>query len=473
MTATLDRAAEAGLRRAQRDPSGWMETFLAADLWEKQVEVAESVRDHRRTAVKSCHASGKSFLGARIVIWFLNSFPRSIALTTAPTQNQVENILWRELRSAHAAKAKALLGRCLNVRYEIDADWYGLGFKAADTQPDRFQGFHAEHALVVIDEAAGVAPAVYEALDAVMTSESARMLLIGNPTNPSGMFYDAFHSARALYNLITIAADDTPNIKAGKTVRPYLITQQWIDDAVTKFGPDSAYVQSRVHAQFPRTGTDNLIALGWVEAAANRIDAVNMAPDAGPVDVGVDVARTGEDETVIYLRRGLDVLGYDAWNGYDLMQSVGRIQHVMEPYKQYLGQIKVDVIGMGAGVADRLRELGYDVVDVNVSASSSDAEKWPNLRHELWWELRELFHRDEINGVIDETTMGQLTSVKYGFDSRHSMPIIESKEQMKKRGLKSPDRAEALMLAFANIEHGGQWDTVSPDVAAELALMGI
>jgi len=471
VTATLDRAAIAGMERMQRDPAGWMRSFLNADLWEKQIEVAESVRDHRRTAVKSCHGAGKSYLAARIVIWFLHAHPSSIALTTAPTQNQVENILWRELRSAYASKAKGLLGRCLNVRYDIAADWYGLGFKAADTQPDRFQGFHAEHALVVIDEAAGVAPTVYDALDAVMSSESARMLMIGNPTNPSGTFYDAFHSSRSLYNLITIAADDTPNFKAGRTVRPYLITPAWRDDVISKFGPDSAYVQSRVHAQFLTTGVDTLIPLGWAEAAVSRIDLINRAPDAGPVDAGVDVARTGDDETVIYLRRGLDVLGFEAWNGYDLMESVGRIRNVLSPYT--VGQIKVDVIGMGAGVADRLRELGYAVVDVNVSASSSDPEKWPNLRHELWWELRELFHRNEINGVDDETTIGQATSVKYGFDSRHSMPIIETKEQMKKRGLKSPDRAEALMLAFANIDHGGQWDRVTADVADALREMGI
>lgn len=459
----------------QRDPAGWISAFLGADLWEKQIEIAASVRDHRRTAVKSCHGSGKSYLSARIVLWFLHAYPGSLVLTTAPTNNQVENILWRELRTAAASKRQPLLGRPLNVRYDIAPDWYALGFKAADTQPDRFQGFHAEHALVVIDEAAGVAPPVYEALDAVMTSENARMLLIGNPTNPSGVFYDAFHSQRDLYNLITIAAADTPNIKTGRTVRPYLITQQWIDDAVTKFGDDSAYVQSRVHAQFPRTGVDTLIPLGWAESAAARADLIDRT-STNIVEAGIDVARTGTDETVIAVRCGPDVLGMEWWNGYDLMQSVGKIRNVLAPYREAgrLGRVKVDVIGMGAGVADRLRELGYDVVDVNVSASSTDPEKWPNLRHELWWELRELFHRNEINGVTDETTIGQLTSVKYRFDSRHSMPIIESKDDMKKRGLKSPDRAEALMLAFGNPPSGGDFAAITDDATlAALHSMGI
>lgn len=153
------------------------------------------------------------------------------------------------------------------------------------------------------------------------------------------------------------------------------------------------------------------------------------------------------------------------------MQSVGRIRTILEPFD--VGKIKVDVIGVGAGIADRLRELGYDVVDVNVSARSSDPEKWGNLRHELWWMLRERFEDNEIHGVTDETTIGQATSVKYSFDSRHSMPVIESKADMKKRGLKSPDRAEALMLAFANVVNHGTWDTVSQDVADALKDFGI
>jgi hypothetical protein len=147
------------------------------------------------------------------------------------------------------------------------------------------------------------------------------------------------------------------------------------------------------------------------------------------------------------------------------MQSVGRIRSVLEPYE--VGKIKVDAIGLGAGVADRLRELGYEVVDVNVGSAASDPEKWPNLRHELWWELRELFHNNEIHGVTDETTIGQCSSVKYSFDSRHTYPLIEKKEDMKKRGLKSPDRAEALMLAFANIDRGPSFSDNISDFFAD------
>lgn len=444
-TLTFDREAQAGLLRIRHDPVAFIREWLGDDLWEKQAEIAESVRDHRRTAVKSCHGSGKSFLAARIVLWFLHAYPGSIVLTTAPTFNQVANILWRNVGAAAAATKQPLLGRALTTRYEIAPDWYGLGFKAEDTKSDRFQGFHAENAMVVIDEGAGVAETVYEALDAVMTSEAARMLIIGNPTNPVGTFYDAFHSARELYHTITIAAADTPNIREGRTVRPYLITQQWIDDAVTKHGEDSPYVQARVHAEFPEVGDNNLIPLAWVEAANAR------AADErdGALEAGLDVARFGGDMNALCIRQGMTVVHESSWSGLDTMQTAGKVKHILADFPP-VSKIKVDVIGVGAGVADRLREDKYPVTDVNVSASSRNPEEFANLRHELWWMLRELFRDGEVIGPIDDTTMGQLASVRYKYDSKHSRPVVESKDDMKKRGIRSPDRAEALMLAFTS-----------------------
>lgn len=442
-TPALDRASATGLVRIRRDPVAFVRDWLGNDLWEKQAEIAESVRDHRRTAVKSCHSSGKSFLAARIVLWFLHAYPGSIVLTTAPTFNQVANILWRNVGAAAAASRRPLLGRPLTTRYEISPDWYGLGFKAEDTKADRFQGFHAENALVVIDEAAGVVDAVYEALDAVMTSEAARMLLIGNPTNPTGTFYDAFHAARDLYHTITIAADDTPNMREGRTVRPYLITQQWIDDAVAKHGEASPYVEARVHARFPQVGDNNLIPLAWIEAANAR----SVEEPTGALEAGLDVARFGGDQNALCVRHGAKVVHESAWSGIDTMQTVGRVRSILADFPP-VSALKVDVIGVGAGVADRLREGGYPVVDVNVSRAASAPREFASLRHELWWALREQFREGTIAGPIDDTTMGQLSSVRYRYDSSHSRPVVESKDDMKKRQLRSPDRAEAMMLAF-------------------------
>lgn len=405
------------------------------------------MRDHRRTAVKSAHGIGKSFLSARIVLWFLHAYQPAVVLTTAPTDNQVRNILWRELAKAAAATQLPLLGRALQMRYEIAPDWYALGFKAADTQPDRFQGFHAEHALVVVDEAAGVADTVFDALDAVLTSAQARQLLIGNPTNAQGRFHDSFGKDRALYNTITVRAQDTPNIQAQRVVRPYLITQEWIDDAIARHGADSVYVRSRIDAEFPE-GTDaGLIPLAWIEAA----DARRVEEPSGSLEAGLDIARGGEDECALCIRRGIHVLAQCAWSGpetRDTMATVGKVRHLLEPYPD-LERLKVDVIGIGAGVADRLAELGYPVVPVNVGAASSDKSQWLNLRCELYWTLRELFRDGAIAGPLDDMSMGQLASIRASYQSGHTMPVIEKKEDMKKRpGMKSPDRGEALLLAF-------------------------
>ncbi len=444
MVAVLDRPAAAGMERLRADPASFMREWLGANLWQKQIEIAEAVRDCRRVAVKSCHASGKSFLSARLVLWFLHAVPDSVVITTAPTANQVENILWREIRGAFAGAARPLLGRCLVTRYEVAPNWYALGFKAEDTAPDRFQGFHAERALVVIDEAAGVVETVFDALDAVMTSEEARLLLIGNPTNPSGTFYEAFHAARSLYNTITISASDTPNIQEGRTIRPYLITQQWIEDAITRHGKDSPYVQSRVYAVFPSLGDNTLIPLSWLEAAKHRRDEQENAP----VEAGLDVARMGGDKNALCIRQGPKILAEHSWSGLDLMETVGKVRHLLTPYPT-LKALKIDVIGVGAGVHDRLKEQKYPVVEINVASKPSDAEKFVNLRCELWWGLRERFREGGVSGPLNETTLGQLASIRYAYDSRHTHPVIESKEQSKKRGVPSPDEAEAVLLAFA------------------------
>jgi len=446
----LDAAAASGAVRAQHDPVGWMRSWLGVDPWEKQVEIAESVRDHRRTAVKSCHGTGKSYLAARVVLWFLHAFPFSIVVTTAPTGRQVREILWRNVNAAAARARRPLLGRALQTRYDIAPDWYGIGFKATDADTSAFQGFHAEDILFVADEAAGVPDAVFEAGDSLLTSERAKLLMIGNPTSIGGRFHAAFHGARSLYNTVTVAWPDTPNAKAGRTVRPYLITQRFVDDLVAEEGRDSPNVRARIYAEFPEGGEFSLIPLSEIEAVNNR-GPEDLGSGGGTVEAGLDVARFGGDENALCVRRGPLIEHLSAWTGLDTMETAGRVRTVLADFPD-LAAIKVDVIGLGAGVADRLREQGYPVVDVNVATASSDPTAWPNLRHELWWGLRGLFRDGAIagNGRLDERTIGQLADVRYRYDSRHTRPVIESKDDARKRRQRSPDRAEAVMLAFTS-----------------------
>jgi hypothetical protein len=438
---------EGDFERARLDPEWFLREWLGDDPYDRQVDILEAVRDHRRTTVRGCHSAGKDFLTARAVLWYLHAFSPSVVITTAPSSNQVENILWREIRHAAASARRPLYGRALFRRYEIGANHYALGFKASDAAPERFQGFHSTYLLVVVDEAAGVPDPIYDALDSLLSSEGARLLMIGNPTTTSGRFYESFHSRRDLYHTLTIPASDTPNMRAGRVVRPYLITQQWIDEAVAQHGADSPYVQSRVHAVFPDVSVDDtLMPLAMVERCS---DADPLPTEERP-EAGLDCARFGDDENALCVRQGPNVLREHRWSGMDTMETVGKVRSLI-PDPRSVEELKVDVIGLGAGVADRLRELGYPVVDVNVGARSSDRTQFYNLRDELWWLLKERFREDLIRGPISEKAKGQLASIRYKYDSSHTKPRIESKEEARARRVGSPDAAEAIMLAFAKL----------------------
>ncbi len=452
------------------DVATFMSTVLGTQLWERQVEIGESIATHARTTVRSCHASGKSWSGARFVLWFLHTHPRSVVITTAPTTRQVRNVLWRNIRSAAARAIKPLLGRALVQEYQIDADWYALGFKGADENSDAMQGFHAEDILVVVDEAAGVAESVLVGLEAILTGAGARLLFIGNPTSMSGMFRRSFHTDQHLYNTITISAYDTPNFttfgitrddmisgawkdKLGDSPLPYpgLVDPRWVARQIELFGIDSPYVKSRVDAVFPSDDESVLIPLSHIDAADAEPQEPN--PDS-PLYAGIDVALTG-DETTVCIRRGDVVLHEEQWRLPDLMESVGRAVSVLDRLGGKQINVRVDVIGMGQGFADRLRELGFNVTGVNVGSASSDKEQWQNLRHELWWQLRERFREERIApapGVsFTDVTKAQLSDIRFSFKSMYTKPVIEPKEETKKRTGMSPDRAEAMMLAFADL----------------------
>jgi hypothetical protein len=216
--------------------------------------VLNAVRDHRRVAVRACHGVGKTKVAAWVAIWFLYCHRNSKVITTAPTWHQVENLLWREIHAAHATSRIPLGGKVLQTQIELGKQWFALGLST--DKPERFQGFHAENILLIVDEASGVDQRIFEAAEGFLTSPGAKLLLIGNPTQLSGEFYNAFRSP--LYHKIHISAFDSPNLKAGKIVRPYLVTPEWVEEKRIKWGEDSPMWYSRVLGEFPEQGDDTL-----------------------------------------------------------------------------------------------------------------------------------------------------------------------------------------------------------------------
>ena len=416
------------------------------------MEILNSVRDHPRTAVRSCTTAGKTEIASSIALWFLYCFYPSTVITTAPTFRQVKSIIWKKIRAQHRGARCVLGGDPLETELKLDEKWFAMGISTKE--PDRLQGYHNINFLVVIDEAPGVSQDIFDAVENVMASGgNVRILMLGNPSALSGEFHAAFHSKREIYNLIHITAYDTPNVKAGRIIIPGLITSEWIEERRKIWGPESPLFLVKVEGSFPKSETDTLIPVDWVERAVFRLDEVKAQGDAV---IGCDPARYGEDETVIAVRRGSKIVKLICYNGMDTMQTVGNIIQVYNEYRP--AKIRVDSIGIGAGVVDRLAEQNYPVEGINVGEVASDSEMFVNLRSELWWKLREELDPNNENALAlprDDILLGQLTSVKFKVSSTRGKIQIESKEEMKKRGLRSPDRAEAIMLTLSVGSHGG------------------
>ncbi len=236
--------------KCQDNPVSFIQAFFNERLWGYQKNIVNSVRDSKVTAVKSCNGIGKSYTAARVALWFLYSFPNSKIITTAPTFRQVEDILWRELRNAKSKAIIPLSGKLNQTSLDLSEEWFAIGLST--NEPDRFQGYHAEHILLVVDEAAGVDEEIFVASDGIVTSEGAKVLYIGNPTNLGGTFYKSFRSDGV--SKITVSAFDTPNFtQFGITLKdiregtwqekiddelpaPYLITPEWVADKYIKWG---------------------------------------------------------------------------------------------------------------------------------------------------------------------------------------------------------------------------------------------
>jgi len=445
------------------DPVGFVTEGIHEHAWSKQIEILESLRDNKRTAVPACHAPGKSHIAARAIAWWVAAHPPDTVrvVTTANTFRQVRNILWPHIRRVVAANN--LPGEVLTTEWKIGKDIVADGFSPADHNETAVQGIHAENLLIVVDEAGGISNTIGQALESLMTGGNTRLLILGNPpTNSPGSWFERSCNS-ILFNVIPISAFDTPNFtgeKVGEWARN-LVDKTWVDDVVTSFGEDSAFVQARVYARFPRNVTTTVIPVDWAESATK------IESHTGRIRLGVDIAADGGDEFVIAEYCGNSVkIVHGSRGNKSPVEVAGRVLdaihnaeafHVKHSIPEQV-RVKIDAIGVGWGVAGLLEDWGKEgrhnssIVAVNVSQAASDREKFVNQRAEMWWTGRELLQPNE-NGdqfvrlEVDTGTVAQLSSPTYRANSAGKIQI-ESKDDMKKRGVSSPDKAEAVLLAL-------------------------
>ena len=437
--------------RCLRSPDLFARNILGVQLWSKQEEVLKAIRDYRRVAVKAGNGLGKGFTAAVAVLWFLSCHAPAIVLTTAPTARQVRHVLWREIGRLHGNSAQRLGGNMFSTRLEFGHDRFALGLSTDEA--DQFQGFHSPNMLIVVDEAEGVSEGIYEAIDAVMTASNCKLLLIGNPTSDSGAFRRAFYEDRRMFHTITISALESPNVEQQQVVIPGLTTAEWVAERAGLWGEESPMYQARVLGRFCDHPQESLIPLSKIELAiahhAKGRDPKGLAEEEEEKEaatvLAVDVARFGADQSVLLIASSDTVLEIKAYRGLDTMELTGRI---VEAHRRWKPQrIVVDEIGIGAGVVDRLKELNLPVTGINVGRPARQRRLFANLRAEGYWGLYELFNQEAIAIPNDPELAGQLSSLRPGQNSRGQL-FIERKNEMRARGLPSPDKADALMLAF-------------------------
>lgn len=447
------------------------ERACGATLWRKQREVLQSVSRHSKTAVKSCHTVGKTYTAAHTALWFLFTRKPAEVVTTATTGHQVKHLLWKEINMAWRNLPPDLreLGECMtqsikirDERGETVPGHLAYGFSTDDS--DYFQGIHSPHLMVIVDEAAGVSEDIFSAIDTLGGGVEYRELLIGNPTSTRGTFRDAFRKPELNYNCITIAAEDTPNWTGEDIpghIRRQLLQPAKVAEWRAKYGENSPWFQSRVHALFPEQGEDDVVVpMSWVERAQRRAVPETLE---GPVQIGADIARFGGDATCLAERVGPVLTRLQSWPGDTSTPQVkGYIRTWAQRAREHYNcpvKVVIDEGGVGGGVVDDLRletTEGIAYTGVMFSGSANDTKFALNRRAEMYWEVRKAFEEGEGDFDIiiacdsDEVDRlcAQITDIHYEFNSLGKLKI-ESKDDIRARSGHSPDEADAVVMAYA------------------------
>lgn len=438
-----ERQRASGYDLYRDDPVGFIRDILDERPWSIQERIALSVRDNPNTAVPSCFGSGKDWIAARIGLWWVAT--GGVLVATSNSFPQLRDIFWRELRKGH--KRGLLPGNPTNgndLRWEIDDYHFAIGRKPDDNDPEGLQGTHAARVLVIVDEANGVGAPLWEATNGLVVNEQSRRLAIGNPWEPQGPFYEACRSST--WHVIPVSVFDTPNF-TGEPVpqkaKDELVTPFWVEERRAEGLEGTPWWTAKVLGQFPDSASDQVIPLALVEQAR----LVPYVMD-GREAAGLDVARFGTDDSVLVEGSGNGPDLITIVHGHDTMDVAGMGARFLRDRR---GHLAVDVVGVGSGVYDRLREqrIGGTLHEVQAGAGPEN-DAMLNVRAELWWNVRDALYRGEISlARMPENEYQRLRSELTGPTYRHTSSgrvQIESKEEMKARGLPSPDLADAFCL---------------------------
>jgi len=442
----------------RKNPEFYAKEVLQFEPDEWQKNALTDLAENPKVAIKSGQGVGKTSVEAVALLWFLTCFPYPRVVATAPTKQQLHDVLWSEVAKwkERSPLLKSILKWTKTYVYMkgYEERWFATARTA--TKPENMQGFHEDNMLFIVDEASGVAELIMEAILGTLTGENNKLLMCGNPTKTSGTFFDAFHADRGLYCRHTVSSRNSSRTNKDN-----------IASLERKYGKESNVVRVRVDGEFPEQEDDIFISSAKVEQCGSKLFELPEDAQLPNIMFGVDVARFGDDETAIYrnAKGKLNLVG--SYIGQDLMRTVGHIvkqyRLAIKEFPDYTGRIYVNIddTGLGGGVTDRLKEVKQEqklhrlvVIPINAAEKietdtlegKEAAEYYNNLTTHMWAVVRELLENKQIEIEDDNDTFAQLYSRKYFMASNGKLEL-ESKKEMKKRGLASPDRADALALS--------------------------
>lgn len=427
-------------------PEDWQRDELdcIADALRAGASVSDAVHKAIRRAIASGHGIGKSAFVAWIILWAFSTFKDARGVVTANTEAQLKGKTWPELAKWHRlclcghwfeCSATALISKLPGH----EKTWRCDMVPWSERNTEAFAGLHnkGKRVILIFDEASAIPDAIWDVSEGALTDDNTEIIWIvcGNPTRNTGRFRECFGRLRHRWHNLQVDSRTVSLTNKGQI-------NEWVDD----YGEDSDFVRVRVRGVFPRAGSCQLIASDIVDAAFGKSVRPEVYSHAARV-LGVDVARFGDDQSTMALRQGLVCLDVKKYRGLDLMTFAGLVAQTIETEEPEM--TFVDQTGVGAGVVDRLRQLGIrNVIGVDFGGVPLNKDLYVNKRTEMWCLLRDWI-KEGAAIPPDEELRSDLISPEYGFTGDKGQIVLEKKADMKKRGLASPDCGDALALTFA------------------------
>lgn len=441
----------------RKNPVLWAKEVLGITMWSRQAEIAMSVVNNKRTAVKSSNSVGKSYLAAVLACWWVSVHPehQTLVITTASTGPQVHKILWRYIRQMHGEhdlRGYVTMGSEWKTH---DGTLMGFGRKPDGDDVTGFQGYHADYILVLADEAGNIPEPLFAGFEAVTVNDTSRVMAIGNPDVHNSYFHKIFkaQTGDSVWERFTISSFDTPAFtgeKVPQTILDNLASKQWVADREKEWGVTSPRYQAKVMGEFSDVAESTLFSQTTLDTGINTEIEID---EHVTVRLGVDVARFGVDFSAVYSYKKGVLRKEASWSMCDAVESASRI--VKLAHDLGATEVRIDGVGLGAPIVDMVAAKSdgrYETIGLVGNAQSPDLDKWLNARAYWYDEMRRKMYQGEIDiDPSDLTLQDELGIIEYKFSKSRGALQIESKDDMKSRGVKSPDFADAAMYACAEL----------------------